>query len=43
MKKYNKPTLEIIKIRSTEVLTLSADPTGKDDNNVSIWDLPLSL
>ncbi len=42
MKKYTKPTLEIVKIKSEEFITLSINSTGNNDNTVGIWDLPLN-
>ncbi len=41
MKKYNKPTLETVKIKSEEFITLSINSTGNNDNTIGIWDLPV--
>lgn len=40
MKNYNKPTVEIVKIKAEEFITLSVASQGNEDNEVGIWDLP---
>ena len=40
MKKYEKPTAEVVKIITEEFVTLSVNSTGLNDNEVGIWDLP---
>ena len=42
MKKYNKPSIEVIKVKSEEFSTLSVNSQGNNDNTVGIWELPLN-
>ena len=42
MKKYNKPTFQIIKVKVEEFITLSINSQGNNDNTVGIWELPMN-
>ncbi len=41
MKEYKKPIVSVVRFTTDEAITLSAESTGKDDNSIGIWELPL--
>jgi hypothetical protein len=42
MKNYTKPSVELVKIKGEEFITLSVNSIGNNDNTVGIWELPLN-